>query len=201
MKNIIRLIIILLLSSCGIIMINKNNYRSLTESDKNRVRPFYIEIVSQKVNNQEKLFLYEINTNDIKKYVRNQKYTWIHLWRPFCPNESCQNINYYLNIENSLKNCDLQLLLISESYDFISIQNIVNNSFYDNPIYVLQDLYYGHKIRSNRMKFYSELMTEHSPKTRIGFDDYLFKDTVLIFIGDGLNEHIIDSLIMNNNCE
>ncbi len=199
MKNIIILIVMLLLTNCGIIIINENNYRSLTDSDKNLLRPFDIEIVSQKVNNTEQLYLYEINTNDIKNCVRIQKYTWVHLWRPFCPSESCQNINYYLNIENKLKNYNLQLLLISESYDLNSIEHIVKNSFYDKPIYVLQDLYFGHKIKLNRMKFYNELKTDSSPKTRIGFDDYLFKDSVLIFVGEGLNKHIIDSLITKNN--
>lgn len=199
MKNIIILIIILLVTSCGIIMINENNHRSLSDSDKSQIRPFDINIVSQKVKNTEQLYIYEINTNDIKNYVRTQKYTWLHLWRPFCPNESCQNINYYLNIENNLKHYDLEFLLISESYDFNSIENAVKNSFYDKPIFVLQDLYYGHKIRPNRMKLYDELKTDSSPKTRIGLDDYLFKDSLLIFVGEGLNKHKIDSLIIKNN--
>jgi len=199
MKKIVRLSIILLLTSCGIIMINENDYRSLTDSNKNLIRPFDIELLSEKANNNEQLFLYEINTNDIKNCIRKQKYTWVHLWRPFCPTESCQNINYYLNVENELKHYDFEFLLISETYDFNSIENAVKNSFYDKPIFVLQDLYYGHKIKPNRLKFYNEFKNEYSPKTRIGFDDYLFKDSVLIFVGDGLNEHRIDSLITKNN--
>jgi hypothetical protein len=199
MKNIVILILILLFTSCGIIMINENEYRSLKDSDKNQIRSFDINLVPKKVDNTEQLYLYEINTNDIQNCVKMQKYTWIHLWRPFCQSEYCQNINYFLTIENNLKQYELEFMLISESYDFNSIENAVKNSFYDKPIFVLQDLYYGHKIRPNRLKFYNELKTEYSPKTRIGFDDYLFKDTILIFAGEDLNKHKIDSLMIKNN--
>ncbi len=201
MKVIITFIILTLLTGCGMILINENEYRNLTDADSSVLRPFNLEIVSQYVDNSSNLVLYEINTNDFGKLLRKQKYTWIHLWRPFCPSEVCQNINYYLNAANKLKHLDLEFLLVSESYDIYSIKNCLRNSFYNRPIYVLQDSYYGHKIRPTRLKFYREIVARPPLKTRIGFEDYLFEDTTLIFAGNGLDTGGIDSLIIENNMQ
>jgi hypothetical protein len=196
MKIIIKIFLILILPGCGIILINENNYRNLKDADKSIIKPFDPEIVSVKVNNNQQLFIYEINTDDILNCANKHKFTWVHLWRPFCPHESCQNINYYLNIEKDFKTYDLELLLVSESYDLKLIENIVRKSDYDKPIFVLQDSCYGHKIRPNRLKFFRDFNTDITTEPRYGFDDYLLKDTVLIYAGEGLDNHKIDSLIM-----
>ncbi len=197
MKNIIKMILILLLPGCGIILINENNYRNLSDSDKIILKPFDPDIVSRKVDNDQ-FFIYEINSNDILNCSKKYQFTWVHLWRPFCPNEHCQNLNYLLNTVNAFKSHDIELLLVSESYDLKSIENIVRKSAFDKPIFVLQDAYYGHKIRKNRLKLIADFNSDLPAKTRFGFGEYLFKDSTLIYMGYDLNEHKIDSLIASS---
>ena len=187
------MIIIGMLQSC-IIMINENSFRALKYSDKDYFQPFNIDMVNKKVNNKDSLVVYEINSKNIKESASKNKYTWVHLWRPYCPSDFCQNINYFSDIAD--KKQGLSLLLISETYSVETIRSCVVKSDYNRSIFVLQDSYYGHKTRENRLKLYNDFKIDSLVSTKGNFDDYLFKDTVLIFAGNLLNEHIIDSLMI-----
>ncbi|MFZ4463856.1 MAG: hypothetical protein ACOYN5_08405 [Bacteroidales bacterium] len=193
MKNLIKFLVFILLFGCGVILINENNYRNLSDTDKIIIMPFDPEIVSKNENNKQ-FQLYEINANDIMNYTKMHNYTWVHLWRPFCPNQNCQNIYYFLDVVDSINIYDIEFLLVSESYDLKLIENIVINSAYDKPIFVLQDSHYGHKINSNRLKFIKDFETELSYSSHYGFGDFLFKDSTLIYMGDDLNKDKIESL-------
>jgi len=175
-------------------MINENGFRALKYSDKDYFQPFNIDMVNKKVNNKDSLVVYEINSKNIRESVSKNKYTWVHLWRPYCLSDFCQNINYFSDIAD--KKQGLSLLLISETYSVETIRSCVVKSDYNRSIFVLQDSYYGHKTRENRLKLYNDFKIDSLVSTKCGFDDYLFKDTVLIFAGNLLNEHIIDSLMM-----
>ena len=180
-------------------MINENNYRGLKESEKKFIKPFNIDLLSENVTKSDSLFLYEINSKYISECTLKSKYIWVHLWRPFCNTEYCQNINYFSNLAENYKGDGLELLMISESYDFKSIQNCIQNSNFNKTIFVLEDSYYGHKLRSNRLMLFNDFNKDNSIETKIGYSDYLFKDSTIIFIGNKLNSHLLDSLIHNNN--
>lgn len=196
MKKILLLLSLLQLSSCGLILINENNYRALKDSNKKTIKDFDYESAVQSGKRDEDVLVYEINSNDIKQYLKNHKYTWIHLWRPFCKSESCLNINMYSGIENDFKNKGLSLLFISETYDIESINQRVRNTNFEKPIFVLQDSYYGHKIRKNRVKLFNDFNQSQLPKTKYGYDDLLFKDTSLIYASYQLKKNEIDSVLM-----
>lgn len=190
------MLFLFLFSSCGVIIINENNYRSLKVSEKRNIKPYKDNILYSNLAIEQDNYIYEINTNDIKTYLKKQKYTWIHLWRPFCSTDYCQNINYFSVLEDKYKKKELRLLLISETYDINIINNIVKENKYNKQIYVLQDAYYGHKIMKTRKKFIKEINNNNLKMSKYGFDNYFFKDTILIYSGNIINKEIIDSLII-----
>jgi len=198
MRFIFYLLMILLLGACGFIEINENGYRSIPKNEMEYIKPFDSTAVYKKINNSDRLNLYEINTADIKKCIKEHKYIWLHLWRPFCTSDYCQNVNYFINIENSFNNLDFKLLLISETYEMKDIKMIVGHSSFNKPIFVLQDSYYGHKMKNNRIKLFKEINNHLSLTTNYGYDDYFFKDTLLIYAGYKISKETIDSLITNH---
>lgn len=196
MRGIILFVLIFIVSSCGIIMINENGYRNLNEHQKFVIKPFNEDLIFNYTPVSFQSFIYEINTSDIKSVLSNQKYTWIHLWRPFCKGETCKNLSFYSNLENKFMNNDFKLLFISETYDLNIIKNKVKENYFKKPVFVLQDSYFGHKSTKIREKLSEELNNSINIKNqKYGFDDFLFKDTLLIYAGRNINKHIIDSLI------
>jgi len=189
------IVIFLLLSGCIPIMINENNYRGLPKEAFKYIKSFTPELVNKEVNNTDSLFLYEINTKDIKLVTQKEKFTWIHLWRPFCHAEICQNVDYFGNLAENYHYSGLKLLLISETYDFGDISNVIKNSRYNHPVFVLQDNFYGHKILRNRHRLMEELNPELLGTTKTGYDDYFFKDTILIKAGGEIDKSFLDSLM------
>jgi len=117
------------------------------------------------------------------------------LLRPFCTSNTCKNISFYSDLENRFKKDNLKLLLISETYDLDIIKNKVEQNNFKNPIFVLQDSYFGHKSTKIRDQFSEELNNNINIKNqKYGFDDFLFKDTLLVYAGRNLNKQIIDSI-------
>ncbi len=186
---------LVLLNACGFIAINENDYRFLPTTYLKDIKPFKMDMVTQKVNNRDSLFLYEINTPNIKACVRHYKYVWLHLWRPYCEAEYCQNISYFAQLARRYQHMDFQLLLISESYDPPTIKKVLANSSFDKPVFVLQDAYYGHKIRKSYKLLFNEINNNPAIHSKKGFDEYLFKDGYLIFAGNKMTVNVLDSLV------
>ncbi|MGE5317908.1 MAG: hypothetical protein ACM3ME_07915 [Chloroflexota bacterium] len=188
---------LLMLSACGIVSIGigENNYQYLYESQLHHIKPFDSARISSTVNNLEHLYLYEINTDDVRKVLSANHYTWIHLWPPWCTADMCENINYFQRASDQLKNKGVEFLLVSVSYDLSDVKEKLTHSEYNKPIFVLQDAYYGHKIDKARLNFYNEFKTSESPFVKYGFSDYLFMDTTLIYGGHSLTREQVDSLI------
>ncbi len=199
MKYLIATVFLVFVESCGFIQINENDYRSLSDYDKRYIKPFDSKIVTTKVNNIDSLFIYEINSDNIKEVTKEHAYTWIHLWRPFCHADVCQNINYLTNITDNFASEGLALLLISVTYGFKDIENVVKNSRFEKPVFVLQNNYYGYKMRKNRVKLVTDLKPELASSKKIWSDDYFYKDTTLIYAGSIEDKNKIDSLMQVNN--
>ncbi len=53
------------------------------------------------------------------------------------------------------------------------------------------------KFKKNRKKFVKEIDNNHLILPKLGFDNYVFKDTVLIFSSNEINTGIIDRLIID----
>lgn len=194
-KNLLLSIILSQLCGCGMILINENSYRALKEADKKSIKPYEYKATQLSRTNVDDMVVYEINSRDVKEYLKQSRYTWIHLWRPFCRAEICQNINVFSELEKEYKNVGLNLLFISETYDIASIKKVIQNTGFKKNIFVLQDAYYGHKTRKNKVALLKEFNHGKFEETKYGVDDLLFKDTSLIFAGYHLSKKEIDSVI------
>ena len=56
--------------------------------------------VNSRNSSKEELKVYEINSKNIKTIILQNEYTWVHLWRPFCSAEYCQNIGVFQEIDD-----------------------------------------------------------------------------------------------------
>ena len=185
--------ILLFLSACIIqFEIGENDYRSLTETQRERIMKAHPETLPRKIREADPLKLYEINTDGIKEFASRSELTWVHLWRPWCPNDHCVNIDYLERIHQPYKNREVQFLMVSVSYDFRTIENIVSNTGFSYPILVLENARYGHKLKAARKEFLSELGLEEDDK--VG-DDFIFADTTLVYNGNIESRNTLDSLI------
>ncbi len=186
---------IFFVSACGIIAINENDYRFLPEEYRKDIKPFDVALVTQKVNYHDSLYLYEINTPEIKAVLQKHKYVWLHIWRPYCEADYCQNISYFTQLARRYRDKDFQLLLISEDYDPPTIKKVLAHSDFNKPVFVLQDAWYGHKIKKGYRLLFNELNNNPEIHSKTGFDDYLFKDSLLVYAGDSMSQSTLDSLV------
>ncbi len=186
---------LLFLNACGIIAINENDYRALPKTYYQYIKPFTPALVTKTVNYSDSVFLYEINTPEIKKCLARYKYVWIHLWRPYCEADYCQNITFFEQLAKRYQKKKLQLLFISQSYDPLTVKKIMENSSFHKPVFVLDDASYGHKLRKAHKLFFRELNNNPAFHSKNGFDDLLFKDTLLVYAGNRMTARVLDSLM------
>lgn len=192
-KRIILIALTLMFSGC-LIMINENNYRALNETHLKHYVPTNIETALIKRDTSEPLIISEINSNHIKTIAKQTEYVWVHLWRPFCSAESCQNLTY-LEDWKTKSGKKISTLLVSENYQIGSIIKIINQSEYQHPVFVLENAYYGHKTRATRVKFSNELSNGKFNIGKYGEDDFVFKNGELIFAGNIISYHSLDSIL------
>lgn len=197
--TLISLISLILFTACGIITIEigENGYRSLSDKDKALFKPFDASIMTKQVDNRENLQVYEVTSQHIKAYSKEHKYLWVHLWRPYCKADYCTNIKFFADAVAQYPDEDMEVMLVSENYDLPQIKEVVKNSPYDKPIFVLDGKSYGSKTKANKIQFLEEInnneLLQVDPKGL--WDDYLFKDSVLIFAGTHMDYQKLDSLL------
>lgn len=199
MRILLILLTIIALDSC--ISVNTNGYERLSANDLKHFKPYASEIAGFTKNDPADPVIYEINSIDLKKELKKNKYTWIHLWRPYCTAEACENINYPMN--TAAKN-NIGYYLVATSYDLKAIKESIERTQYAKPVCILQNSYYKKAGSFNgKTKSLSQLSKEinNNPKLNSKYiDEYFFKDTLLIYTGSPvnktlLNEHLVDSLL------
>ena len=172
------------LTSC--ITINENGYRLLTKKEKSNLVQF-----SSVGANSNKNSLIEITGKDVNNTFSNAKYTWIHVWIPFCKAKTCRPLYYYDNILANNKS-DMQLFTVSQIYN--TKQPIAG---YDKNIYVIKDSVYGHGMRKSRTAFTNEIT--HDKTIAIQMPSHMiFKGNKLIYYSNDITQHIMDSVTAVN---
>lgn len=186
-------------SACGLVAINENDYRFLPAAFKGDIKPFDLSVVTKKVNYHDSLYLYEINTPEIKAVLKKHQYVWLHIWRPYCEADYCQNISYFTQLVRRYQDRDFQLLLISEVYNPPTIKKVMAHSTFDKPVFVLQDAWYGHKIKKSYKLLFHQINNNPAIHSKRGFDEYLFKDSLLIYAGNKITARMLDSLVKHGD--
>jgi hypothetical protein len=189
------------LNSCRL-SIGTNEHSMLNATALDHFKPYPLEIANFKGNDTTNLLIYEINTPDLKQEIKKNHYIWVHLWRPYCTSDACENINAPLK---SAAKYNIAYFLVATSYDLKSIKESVVRTGYKAPICVLQNSYFHKAERFNgKSKSLAQLSKElnNNPTLKGKYvDDYFFKDTLLIYTGSPssnslLNGHILDSLML-----
>lgn len=186
----------LILSAC-VMDIGSNMYKTCTKEQLTHFKP--AEASSQFSGNDTlNLSIYELNSKEIKKRLVGQKYTWIHMWRPYCKADYCENINYPKNVSSKR---NIQFFLLSQVYDLVNIRKSLGRTVYDQPVYVIQNSSYKMGTKMNgKNKAATQMRKElnNNPKLTLSKwgDDLFFKDTVLIYASEAaLDANKIDSLL------
>lgn len=186
----------LFLSSC-VMDLGTNMYKTCTKEQLTHFKP--AEASSQFSGNDTlNLSIYELNSTEIKKRLIGQKYTWIHMWRPYCKADYCENINYP---KNASAKRNIQFFLLSQVYDLVNIRKSLARTIYDQPVYVIQNSFYKMGTKTNgKNKAATQMRKElnNNPKLTLSKwgDDLFFKDTLLIYAGEAaLDANKVDSLM------
>lgn len=78
------------------------------------------------------------------------------------------------------------------------IKAAIDKNNFDRPIYVLQDSYFGHGLKSGKKKFLEINNHLIQNSNLIYSDDFIFKDTLLIFACTEINKKLLDSVMSVN---
>lgn len=165
------------------IIINENEYRTLTPQHAERIVGFDTALLNREWPPGEQ-HLIEVNKKDIDFITQQSAITWIKLWRPFCASETCENLALYAMVAEN--HPDLTFMLVSETYGLKDITKKFRQSNFKLPAYVLKDSTYGHKMTPARKKFIAELGHEQPLQPQFLNTDFLFIKDSLIFAGKDL---------------
>jgi hypothetical protein len=185
----------LCLSSCIVISVNENNYALLSKSERTQIADFDQDILSQKRNTENALMLFEINSQDVLNIAKKHPYTWVYLWQPGCSGNKCSRFFGDTAFIEKYKEQGLLSLLISETYDIRQIQKEVNHLEISQPVFVLEDAWFGEKLRPAYRQFMKEVNRNPSYTPPKYGRHLLFQRDQLIFAGPQFSTQILDSLI------
>lgn len=198
MKKLSTLLLLVVLQSCGLIEINGNGYRYLKFVSKSHILPFHSAKDYNVDDNQSCFKVFEINNENFQSAFKSNELTWVHLWKPYCGNESCTNINQYSDLKSRIDDDRLKLLFVSVAYDMNSIAWYLSNSNFKEIVYVLEDEYYGSKTKWAYQKLHLDFDKTADKDDHFFHDNYLFMGDSLIYKGDKINDSIISSYIRNS---
>ena len=180
------LFICTLFSSCALLYLvdidlGGNDYADLNTEELKRVKDV-------KDLNLEKNFnydgnLYEVDSSDIEKIIKSESLVWVHTWRPFCSAKECQFIEPF---QAKAKQYNIKLFMISETYDFNSLDTIAKRANYEYPFFVVSNKYYGSKIDKSNREFSQDILRMNNLSKKEFYGDFLFKDGRLIYKGNQL---------------
>lgn len=196
-KNIflVALLSLMSLASCIVISINENHYALLTKSEQAQIADFDQRVLSQTEDPKDALFLYEINSQDVLNITKENPYTWVYLWKPGCGGDSCARLFRGPDFLENYREQGIFTLLISETYDIRKVQKEVKLLDIKQPVFVLEDAWFGEKLRPAFRQFMKEVNRNPSYVPPKYGRHLLFQRDQLIFIGSQMNKEILDSLI------
>jgi hypothetical protein len=175
-------LLFILLSSCAI-RINDNGYRSLKAKDKMQLQRY-------KPGMAPNSGYYEITGAEIKQAMAAAPYTWVHLWRPYCPGPQCYPPIYYARIAQQHE--QVQFFLLSENYDPWHIARQMQHGAINHPIYFVMDSVYGHNADRNRKRIIAEMMGAGHGR---GSSHIIFKGDKPVYMGYDMSNAIMDSVL------
>lgn len=185
----------LCLSSCIVISVNENHYALLTKSEQAQIADFDQSVFLQTRDPEDALFHYEINSQDVLNITKENPYTWVYLWKPGCSGESCARLFGGPDFLENYSEQGLFTLLISETYDIRKVQKEVKLLDIKQPVFVLEDAWFGEKLRPAYRQFMKEVNRNPSYVPPKYGCHLLFHRDLLIFAGSQMNNEILDSLI------
>ncbi len=198
MKKYIILIIfcIIFLSSC-LISINDVNYRFLNKKEKLFFTEFHIDTTKNKLTNNDSLLIQEITADNLKRLIKKNEFTCVYIWKPYCSGTSCMSLDYYSSIQNKFSSYNFNIIIVSLTYNIVEIKKQINNSNYQNQIYVIK---YNENYGNNIFKVYRNFVYDFSDyKINKFYPIYFYyKDTNLLHTSDNINTNLIDSLLKIN---
>lgn len=180
--------ILVMFSSCITIRINQNDYKDLTAKQLSEVKQF-----SDDYDASEKGFVTEITAKDIYPSFKENEYTWVHFWVPYCKSDNCKPLWFYDNISTKQKSNGVKLFLTSITYDYRIIKSQITK--FSDRVYVLKDSVYGHKVGKNQTRFIEEIVADGYMNEPTRHSDLIFKGDSLVFYGNMITSAKIDSVI------
>jgi len=87
------------------------------------------------------------------------------------------------------------MTFISRTYDINKIITRAKKSNFSKTIYVLDGSYFGYRNKKIAKKLYEDLNTNSKEDDYFFYSNYIFKGDSLIYMGNEINDSIIDNLL------
>ncbi len=156
------------IASCNVEIVGiRSGYDKLDEVEKSRIEFVSNQTPICKLQNDGKI--YSITATQLKKCLFENDASLVYIWDPNCGSKICLSLGV---VENYCKNNKLKLFIISEYYDFESIE--IQNGI-DSPIFSINHNYYHTDFcgKYNRL-FLEELFGENKISSEHKYKRYLF---------------------------
>lgn len=111
---ILCLILVPLLSACGLVLINDIGYRSLTAEQRKRVVKCEVPIDSLRSDG----LIYLIRSEQLQDYLNRQQKVLIYEYRSFCSSENCVSVQY---AEKLCEEMGVNPCIVNASYYHLSM--------------------------------------------------------------------------------
>jgi len=170
------LLLLLVFSSCKVL--DNTHFTNLSNYEKKSFVPFDILRVSEPINYTKNLEIQQLTYEDVYRLSKStNKLVWIHFFAPWCSKLSAENLVQLQKVAIQHDSA-LILLLVSTSYDYGSLRDLLEKSKITKPVFVLDGNVYGDRIRNSQQKFYCHFGKKWGNKY---FDDYVIRNGVLIY--------------------
>lgn len=164
MKNSVLYLLLLLLTSCGLVEINglSDDYGKLTDKQKELFIPF------KKNETLDKNKIYQVTADQLKEEVKNYPKALIYVFTNGCSSELCKPLYFY---ENWADKNGVKLYLVMNSY--ANLFETTEQKFEGN-LYVINSDFYGKKAFKRYSVFFKNELKGLDKKTKENWEGGLF---------------------------
>ena len=149
----------LCLSQCMPYRNATDGYSSLSENDKKHFTKFNVKNLNTENNYDvaRKTYVFEeVETNDIKEIIKQNKFTLMYIWATWCPH-CYYNIPECVNLFSELNSKGLNFILTGQYYNVKAATKWFRKAQYRKQSYFLSNVYFGEDENKKQEKVKAEL--------------------------------------------
>jgi hypothetical protein len=169
--------------ACGIILINNNDFVTLSPQERGYFHPFNIANSDKPVSYTDSCVMETINHHNLSELSSKHTALWVHYFVPWCKGVTCEDIAMY---QRQARSCgpDVTLVLVALSYQYSSLKRKLSLAGIDRMVYVIDTCYSARTDRAMRQLYAALKKFAPNPRIKDG-DDFIIRNDTLVYMKDG----------------